>query len=796
MKYLHHSLRCYDASKSMYMSMSIHRSLRHRNNNNVILSCCSSNLSFGDHPSFHNNRFFSSTSSAGADTNSSIMRQNRLGRALYRQLIRWCLDTGDDIPLTSYVPPVTTMSPIVDSDALKRLADGNSPGIRELLPLNAIIEHHQMTIPIRNCYDMKNFFRAMYRMNSTTRRTQDQRDQVSFALKTLKSLNELTEALQEVRSEREKHLNREKVKLSIGQVVQHKTERWRGVILGWDRLPERPKGQLTSLTTKDYTPVGLSKGEDNEKDDTIDNIRYTMILDSGDAHLLVGRRKVRDDSGHPVAIQSELELIQDVKLCRIRSNWIAKYFQRFDATSKCFVPNEARQFEHPLDVAHLEVDDMEHQVTATRNEIGASIVQAIQRLSSRLEGKLFFSDNNTNKTRCPIIDNFKHRLSRLAVGDVLTEEDRLTNSTINDALLATLHLRWFLNMSLELAELLWQRRIAKESIHKIQYRLGDIVLHKKYGFRGVVVAWDSKPAVDVSMWDGLSEIENPNEKPFYHVIPDQNDCVRAFGGERPFRYVCEENLERCPRQRTILEVDLDPEWKNDPKTASYVPTQDLKFKHGEDIDDDGMTEQCLEALHKDISHFYVAQRGLLDQNPDEDLADIAKSLSAEVLFRFLKVSNNLDTAIAVEESIKELWKAHPDTTLRSKLDDGIADLLRGNKEKALVAFKELTVQDPQYAEAWNKASTCYFMLGDMQSSLEAAEEALALLPQHFQAMNGLGLIQYETRRYKLAATSFRQSLQMDPWSPVSSRLAACMDLLIGGDLADEIGAAEGTGPYE
>ena len=139
---------------------------------------------------------------------------------------------------------------------------------------------------------------------------------------------------------------------------------------------------------------------------------------------------------------------------------------------------------------------------------------------------------------------------------------------------------------------------------------------------------------------------------------------------------------------------------------------------------------------------------------------------------------------------------HPDSSIRNRLDNGIADLLRGNKEKALIAFKGLTVADPDYAEAWNKASTCYFMLGDMQASLEAAEKALHLIPRHYQALNGMGLIQYETRRYKMAAGTFRKSLTLDPFSPVSSRLAACFDLLHGLDLDDEQGAAEGTAPYE
>jgi tetratricopeptide (TPR) repeat protein len=227
----------------------------------------------------------------------------------------------------------------------------------------------------------------------------------------------------------------------------------------------------------------------------------------------------------------------------------------------------------------------------------------------------------------------------------------------------------------------------------------------------------------------------------------------------------------------------------------FISHQLSQFKYGEDIDDDNVTEQCCTHIYNDISVLHLAQRGITDVG-DKEIQQVGNSLSTDLLFKFLKLANNRNSAVAVEETMKELWKAHPDPALRSRLDSGITDLLRGKREKALITFKELINDDPDYGEAWNKASTCYFMLGDMQASLEAANKALELIPHHFQVLNGLGLIQYETRRYKLAAMSFRQSLQMDPWSPVSSRLAACLDLLYGSDLKEEQGAAEGTAPYE
>lgn len=112
---------------------------------------------------------------------------------------------------------------------------------------------------------------------------------------------------------------------------------------------------------------------------------------------------------------------------------------------------------------------------------------------------------------------------------------------------------------------------------RIKYTLGTIVRHKKYGFRGVIVAWDGRPVVDVSRWDGLQHIKDPHLYPFYHIIPDQNDCITIFGNERPSRYVCEENLELCPEhERTTMDVDLEPEWIYNHSDGRYEPPDDLK----------------------------------------------------------------------------------------------------------------------------------------------------------------------------------------------------------------------------
>jgi hemimethylated DNA binding protein len=135
------------------------------------------------------------------------------------------------------------------------------------------------------------------------------------------------------------------------------------------------------------------------------------------------------------------------------------------------------------------------------------------------------------------------------------------------------------------------------------------VKHQKYNFRGIVTGWDAYPRTDVSRWDGLQNMKGDiNNMPFYHIAADANDTMQAFGQERRFRYVCEENLEIVDHHSSVeesgdsnsgsganydtnygldLDVDLNDEWiisKQDGSTeVEYLAPDQLKFQHDESI---------------------------------------------------------------------------------------------------------------------------------------------------------------------------------------------------------------------
>lgn len=60
----------------------------------------------------------------------------------------------------------------------------------------------------------------------------------------------------------------------------------------------------------------------------------------------------------------------------------------------------------------------------------------------------------------------------------------------------------------------------------------------------------------------------------------------------------------------------------------------------------------------------------------------------------------------------------------------------GDMPKALEIFTEITTKRPEFAEAWNKRATIYYMSGDYDSSIADCEAVLKRLPQHFGALVG------------------------------------------------------------
>jgi len=742
---------------------------------------------------------------------ANIQRQAKISRVIYRQLLRWCDRTGT-IPFDP-IPPVTLSPPLVNKALLQQLSaddtmnnnynintsnkinNDDKNDVLKMILLNnaAVVQQSKIVMPVYDSSSLRDIIRVAYRLSMLSQHFDHQesnddddtkfndamKKRVNLSFEAIKALNELSVGmLEERKRERDHHIDRSGVLFHIGQVVRHKKERWRGIVSGWRKEHNEKEGKVLT--------------------------HYSLILDAGDAHLFnpnLSMLKLHPgrEQGQPYMVEPDLESVKEPCLARIRSPSTEGKFTSFDSTDGHFVPSPILSYEYPFDSPPPVVTEdlpsfpVIHDA-AELARVSHSVEMGIRSVSSHLQDLVMKSSDDVISNA--LVSSFLDHLSDICTGKVepistisaasATNNRKHTKTGTIMPSMAAAFLKAFGELNQELSEVLHLRQIALQNKHKLRFSLGQIVKHKVYGFRGVIVAWDPKPKVDVSRWDGLRNVHNASHIPFYLVMPDQNDCVKAFGSERSFRYVCEENLDLCPdKERLLSSVDLDDGWSFDKKTWKYLPPQDAMFKYAEDM---GPNENdivaCIENLKQEISCIFLAIKNNNFSHNENDGSDdngtsqpFIQDLSMENLFALLRGATRWIDAVTVEDTIKEVWKSHNDPVLRFRLDDAMKHLFAGRRQEALTVLTEIVNEDPNYFEAWNKKATCHFLRGEMDPSKEATEKTLDLEPNHFQALVGLGLIEKDKQNNTGAATYFRQSIDLNPWSQVSSSLGPCIDVI-------------------
>ncbi|KAL7541792.1 hypothetical protein ACHAXR_011210 [Thalassiosira sp. AJA248-18] len=744
--------------------------------------------------------------------------KNRVPRTLYRQLLSWCR-RYDSTPFNP-LPPMTLTPPTVNSLSLKRLKEmrtfleaneitypnhdfddmasfggtARHPAHYAMYKDDVVVKENMITFPeIKDSNQLRAIIRTIYWLNNQNtissiegldyadkNSADDTKEQISLAFDAIKNCNQLSSGeLHSRRNKREYNIrvrgggqseNEEHptVEYHVGQVVKHGRKKWRGVVVGWQiKKEEENKGsQLGSLTTKQYsfTPVEKSDKEDDDSSTAPDaKVQYTVLVDLNDSQSDSYDFDESTLLGKPITLEKQVDLspVDDPSLLRVHNSLIQQYFTKFDAKGHFGTGVDAD--------ANVENTDESKSPVEFQNS-RLAIVRGVREIGNRL--LLPLSESNEEEQEeadddaLLLLSSLKSSLQSMMIDDVSSKKH---NSAI-------LSLAKLYNFHVKVNALLWTRKSNRQHKQDIKYSLGQIVKHKVYGFRGVVSAWDRTPRVDVSKWDGLKDIESPQEKPFYHLYPDVNDCISAFGGPRHYRYVCEENLELSPHNRQPLELsaDLDhhEEWKWDAERGQYVPSAEMKFMYAEDL---GENENTLITAVRNLRK--ILTDCLLDirDGDDNDL------FSMDDLFCQLQSgAENLEDATVVQDLIKEIWKEsspnNPQSSyLRDQLDEGILLLVEGKYESALDTFSKIVASDPLYGEAWNKKATVHYMMGEKDNSIKAAEEALKIDHRNFQALAGIGLIEMDSSHYDKAIESFRKCLDIHPWLvTVSSRLSRCM----------------------
>jgi tetratricopeptide (TPR) repeat protein len=132
------------------------------------------------------------------------------------------------------------------------------------------------------------------------------------------------------------------------------------------------------------------------------------------------------------------------------------------------------------------------------------------------------------------------------------------------------------------------------------------------------------------------------------------------------------------------------------------------------------------------------------------------------LFEQLHQTSDSAEAQLIQSYIWALWVEAHDDGLNRLMDGGTRAMQVGDHNEAIGMFGQLIEVAPDFAEAWNKRATVYYMIGRYDDSIADCMKVLELEPRHFGALSGLGLI-YTSMDDKPAALHwFREALRQNP----------------------------------
>ena len=143
------------------------------------------------------------------------------------------------------------------------------------------------------------------------------------------------------------------------------------------------------------------------------------------------------------------------------------------------------------------------------------------------------------------------------------------------------------------------------------------------------------------------------------------------------------------------------------------------------------------------------------------LGEVGILADAPVLIGALTDADEVVRRLA-EHSVWQVWGRSGDAEADRLLQTGIEQMSRGDGPGAVETFTKAIQRKPDFAEAWNKRATVYFLMGEHQKSLEDCDEVMKRNPAHFGALAGYGQIYLQLDQPERALAYFRRALRVNP----------------------------------
>jgi tetratricopeptide (TPR) repeat protein len=134
----------------------------------------------------------------------------------------------------------------------------------------------------------------------------------------------------------------------------------------------------------------------------------------------------------------------------------------------------------------------------------------------------------------------------------------------------------------------------------------------------------------------------------------------------------------------------------------------------------------------------------------------------DALFRRLAVCTRVDDASATEDCIWDLWMYHPHRSAAEALELATRDIAAQRYDIAETRLHRLLRHLPDFAEAWHKRATLYYLLGRDEECIPDLRRTLELEPRHFGALCSFAEILLGDGMSEAARFAFSRALALHP----------------------------------
>lgn len=132
------------------------------------------------------------------------------------------------------------------------------------------------------------------------------------------------------------------------------------------------------------------------------------------------------------------------------------------------------------------------------------------------------------------------------------------------------------------------------------------------------------------------------------------------------------------------------------------------------------------------------------------------------LFSELRRTRDEAKAVRIASQINTLWSQSGSATIDLLMQWANAAVIERRYPSAIDFLNEAIALDPDYAEAWNRRATVYFLQKDYAHAMYDINRTLELEPRHYGALTGMAGILRARGLKEQALKAYEQALTIYP----------------------------------